>query len=162
TTTVTGHRFSVIGLGHVGALVARGLAAEGAELVVTDVDQGKRELAKELGATWVTPDEALRAEVDVLVPAALGGLLTPETVPLLRCQARAGPPTHQPAAPAPADLLHDRGIVWAPDFVVSAGGIVHATAVELHHETPDQALARVTRIGDTLAALLATATATGT
>jgi glutamate dehydrogenase/leucine dehydrogenase len=159
---LVGRRFSVIGLGHVGALVARGLAAEGAELVVTDVDGDKRALADELGATWVTPDEALRAEVDVLVPAALGGLLTPETVPLLRCLAIAGPANNQLDDPATADLLHDRGIVWAPDFVVSAGGIIHATAIELLGETPDQALTRVTGIGDTLATLLATATATGT
>ena len=159
---LAGRRFSVIGLGHVGGLVARGLAADGAELVVTDVDDSKRALAEELGATWVTPDRALRAEVDVLVPAALGGLLTPDTVPLLRCLAVAGPANNQLDGPATADLLHGRGIVWAPDFVVSAGGIIHATAVELLGETPNQALARVTGIGDTLAALLATATATGT
>jgi leucine dehydrogenase len=130
--------------------------------VVADVDEGRRALAEELGATSVTPDEALRAEVDVLVPAALGGLLTPATVPLLRCLAVAGPANNQLDGPATADLLHDRGISWAPDFVVSAGGIIHATAIELHHETPDRALARVTEIGTTLADLLATAAATGT
>jgi glutamate dehydrogenase/leucine dehydrogenase len=152
----------VIGLGHVGALVARGLAAEGAELVVADVDDGRRAVAEELGASWVTPDEALRAEVDVLVPAALGGLLTPATVPLLRCLAVAGPANNQLDDPGTADLLHDRGIIWVPDFVVSAGGIIHATAIELHHETAAQALTRVTEIGTTLANLLATAAATGT
>jgi leucine dehydrogenase len=162
TGRLAGRRFSVIGLGHVGALVARGLAAEGAELVVADVDDGRRAVAEELGASWVTPDEALRAEVDVLVPAALGGLLTPATVPLLRCLAVAGPANNQLDDPGTADLLHDRGIIWAPDFVVSAGGIIHATAIELHHETAAQALARVTEIGTTLANLLATAAATGT
>lgn len=155
------HRFAIIGLGRVGAHVARSLASAGAELVVTDVDTAKRPLADELGAAWLDPDEALRAGVDVLVPAALGGVFTPETVPRLRCAAIAGPANNQLDEPATSELLHRRGILWAPDFVVSAGGVIHATAVELHHETTEQGTARVLRIGDTLTRILKDATDAG-
>lgn len=154
-------RFAILGLGRVGTHLARHLAAVRAELVVSDVDVTKRGLADELGATWLDPRAALRADVDVLVPAALGGLLTADTVPLLRCAAIAGPANNQLDEPATADLLHERGIAWAPDFVVSAGGVIHATAVELHHETTEQAAHRVLGIGDTLAHVLQTARHTG-
>jgi glutamate dehydrogenase/leucine dehydrogenase len=91
--------------------------------------------ADRYGATWTSPQNCLTAEVDVLVPAALGGLLTAQSVPALRCAVIAGPANNQLDAPATADQLHERGILWAPDVVVSAGGIIHATAIELHHET---------------------------
>ncbi|MFD7479552.1 Glu/Leu/Phe/Val dehydrogenase dimerization domain-containing protein [Streptomyces sp. NPDC059837] len=154
SSQLAGRRFSVLGLGRVGTHVARHLAAAGADLVVTDIDSGKRRLAVELGAAWRDPDSALQEEVDILVPAALGGTFTPSTVPRLRCAAIAGPANSQLDEPHTADLLHQRGILWAPDFVVSAGGVLHATAVELHHETGEQATARVLGIGDTLARIL--------
>ncbi|MEV4759647.1 Glu/Leu/Phe/Val dehydrogenase dimerization domain-containing protein [Micromonospora sp. NPDC049559] len=151
--------FAVLGLGRVGGHVLRLLADAGATLVVSDVDEGKRALADRHGATWTDPRDCLTAEVDVLVPAALGGVLTPRSVPTLRCAAIAGPANNQLDAPATADLLHERGILWAPDIVVSAGGIIHATAVELHHETSERATVRVGGIGDTLAGILHTARA---
>lgn len=158
---LAGRRFAVMGLGRVGEHVARLLAAARADLVVSDIDDSKRSLASELGATWVEPQDCLEAEVDVLVPAALGGLLNPATVPRLRCAAIAGPANNQLDEPATADLLHRRGILWAPDFIVSAGGIIHATAVELHHETSMQARTRVAGIADTLTEVLRTASRSG-
>ncbi len=122
---LAGRSFAVLGLGRVGERVARLLAAAGARLVAADVDPAKQALAGELGGAWVSPADCLTAAVDVLVPAALGGLLTAATVPELRCSAVAGPANNQLDAPATAGLLHDRGILWAPDFVVSAGGVIH-------------------------------------
>ncbi|SNY33505.1 Glu/Leu/Phe/Val dehydrogenase dimerization domain-containing protein [Paractinoplanes atraurantiacus] len=156
-STLAGRSFAVLGLGHVGKRVARLLAEAGAKLVVSDIDPARREVAAELGATWATPDECLTAEVDVLVPAALGGLLTPAVVPALRCTAIAGPANNQLDAPSTADLLHARGILWAPDYIVSAGGVLRATAVELHHETPAQVTARLNGIATTLTAIFETA-----
>jgi leucine dehydrogenase len=153
--------FAVLGLGRVGAHLVRMLAEAGATLVVSDVDEDKKALAARYGATWASPRGCLTAAVDVLVPAALGGVLTPQSVPTLRCAAIAGPANNQLDAPATADLLHERGIIWAPDIVVSAGGIIHATAVELHHETSEQATVRVRGIADTLADILHTARAAG-
>ncbi|MFS8478552.1 MAG: Glu/Leu/Phe/Val dehydrogenase dimerization domain-containing protein [Micromonosporaceae bacterium] len=151
---LAGRRFAILGLGRVGAHIARHLAAAGAHLIASDIDIGKRALADSLAATWLAPDDALYADVDVLVPAALGAVFTPASVPRLRCAAIVGPANNQLDGPATADLLHHRGILWAPDFVVSAGGIIHATAVELHHETTEQATARVVGIRHTLARIL--------
>jgi glutamate dehydrogenase/leucine dehydrogenase len=149
---VGGDSFAVIGLGHVGADVAGRLLAAGHRVLVTDVDERKRALLP--GAEWVAPDEILGAAVDVLVPAALGGLLSAATVPRLRCRAVAGPANNQLDEPATAELLHARGIVWAPDHVVSAGGVVFATEVELHGATRAAATARVEAIGATLRTIL--------
>lgn len=146
----TGRTFGVIGLGAVGGQVARLLNRAGAQLVVTDVDPAARTLAEELGATWVDPDDALAMQVDVLVPAALGGLLTARTVPRLRCAAVAGPANNQLDEPATAQLLAERGILWAPDLVVSAGGVIHATGVELRQESEDRLTARIDGIAATL------------
>ncbi|MEO3926782.1 Glu/Leu/Phe/Val dehydrogenase dimerization domain-containing protein [Micromonosporaceae bacterium B7E4] len=154
-------RLAVLGLGRVGSHVLRMLADAGATLVASDIDESLRPLAESAGAAWVSPQECLTADVDVLVPAALGGLLTAGTVPALRCAAIAGPANNQLDTPATADLLHQRGILWAPDVVVSAGGVIHATAVELLHETSAQATVRVNGIADTLASILRTARTTG-
>lgn len=152
--SLAGRRFAVVGLGRVGADVARRLAAAGATLLLSDVDPARQALAESLGSTLATPETALTADVDVLVPSALGGVLTPETVPLLRCRAVAGPANNQLDTGATADLLHARGIVWVPDHVVSAGGVVYAASVELHGETQAQAAARVEAIGATVRTVL--------
>jgi leucine dehydrogenase len=154
-------RLAIAGLGSVGGHLARQLAAAGAELLVSDIDPAKRALAAELGADWAEPDEIITADVDVLVPAALGGVLTSGIVPRLRCAAIAGPANNQLAEPAVAEQLHQRGILWAPDYVVGAGGVIYALAVELHKEAPETALARVRAIADTVELLLDTAERAG-
>src|SRR5947209_3548892 len=90
SSSLRGRTVAVIGLGHVGSRVAKRCAQAGASLVLSDVDEGKRELAQQLGARWSTPEQALESEVDVLAPCALGGVLNSETVPALRCQVIAG------------------------------------------------------------------------
>lgn len=154
---LAGRRFAVVGLGRVGADVARRLSTAGATLVLSDVDPARQELAEELRAALVPPQTALQSDVDVLVPAALGGVLTPDTVPLLRCRAVAGPANNQLDTDGTADLLHARGIVWVPDHVVSAGGVAYAASVELHGEAPARAAARVAAIGATVRTVLDTA-----
>lgn len=147
-------RFAVIGLGRVGGAVAESLSNAGAHLILADVAPDKRGLAERLGATWAEPADALTADVDLLVPAALGGMLTAELVPALRCRAIAGPANNQLAEDKVADLLFERDIAWVPDYVVSAGGIVNAIARELDGHTPEEATERVNRIGDTVGQVL--------
>jgi leucine dehydrogenase len=154
-------KLAVIGLGSVGRYLARQLSAEGASLVVTDIDPGKEPLARQLGAEWAKPEDAVTAQADVLVPAALGGVLTRQIVPRLRCAAIAGPANNQLAEPDVAGLLHQRGIIWVPDYVVSAGGVIYALAVELNKEDPESAGARVRGIADTVGLLLETTDRTG-
>ncbi|MBW6440196.1 amino acid dehydrogenase [Actinoplanes hulinensis] len=151
---LAGRSFAVLGVGRVGGHVLRLLAEAGARVVAADVDPSRRTVADSFGAAWTDPHGCLTAEVDVLVPAALGGVLTPETVPELRCAAVAGPANNQLDRPGTAALLHERGILWAPDVVVSAGGIIHAIATELHREAPDRVAARIGGIGDTLTRIL--------
>lgn len=154
---------SVIGLGRVGARLAELLAQAGATLVVADVDQSKRAVADRLGASWADPHEALTAAVDVVAPCALGGVLDHELVPALRCRVVAGAANNQLAAESVAELLTARGILWAPDFVANAGGIINVS-VELEPEGYDRNLAeaRVSAIADTLRTIFVAADAEGT
>ena len=157
TPALAGRRVAVVGLGNVGERVARLLHDEGARLLLSDIDPAKRALRAELGAGWRHPEQALTADVDIVVPAALGGVLTEQLVPNLRCAAVAGPANNQLATPAVAGLLHDRGITWVPDHVAGAGGVVYALTVELHKGTVDDARARVEAIEHTVTELLTAA-----
>jgi leucine dehydrogenase len=142
-------RICVVGLGHVGSRVAKRCARAGASLVLADVDERKRSLAEQLQARWVSPDEALVSDVDVLVPCALGGIFDDETVPTLRCRVVAGAANNQLADDRIAALLQAHGVLWAPDFVVNAGGIINI-AEEVGTYDPANARRRVKSIGDTL------------
>ena len=163
TAELAGRSFAVIGLGNVGGALARGLAEAGASLVLADVAAGKRALADELGARWAEPAAALRADVDLVAPCALGGVLDHATVPELRCRAVAGAANNQLASDDVAAELHARGILWTPDFVANAGGIINI-AVELEPEgySADRARARVLAIGETVATVLDMAESSGT
>ncbi len=158
-----GRSVAVIGLGRVGGHLARLLAEAGAELLVADIDPGKRALADELGARWTDPETAMRAEVDVLAPCALGGVLDDRTVPELGCRVIAGAANNQLSSEGIADLLAARGILWAPDFVANAGGIVNI-AVELEPAgyAADRAEPAVRAIGDTMRQIFDEAEAAGT
>lgn len=146
-----GRTVAVQGLGHVGLRVAELLARDGAQLVVSDIDDARRADAERLGAAWAAPDEILATEADVVAPCALGGALDHESVPRLRCRAVAGAANNQLAGDAVAELLQARGILWAPDFVANAGGIINIS-VELEPGGYDEARAaeRVAGIGETL------------
>jgi leucine dehydrogenase len=163
TGSLAGRRIAVVGVGHVGGPLAESLARGGATLVLADIDANRRELADRLGATWTDPTAALTADVDVLAPCALGGMLNEETVPQLRCRVIAGAANNQLAAESVGELLAARDILWVPDFVANAGGVVNI-AVELEPDGYDtqRAAVRVRAIGDTVRAVLDHAEATGT
>jgi leucine dehydrogenase len=160
---LSGRTIAVLGLGHVGARLARGCARAGATLLVSDIDPGKRTLARELGARWVDPAHALFAEADVVAPCALGGILDHESIPRLRCGVIAGSANNQLAEDALADLLRAHGILWAPDFVANAGGLISvATELDPDGYDPRRARDRVRGIGDTLREVFGEAERTGT
>jgi leucine dehydrogenase len=162
TDSLEGRTIAVIGLGRVGGGLARLLAAGGAELTVADVDDEKRALADELGARWTDPDTAMTAAVDVVAPCALGAVLDHRTTPALRCRVVAGAANNQLAEDSIAVMLADRDILWAPDFVANAGGIINIS-VELEPEgySAERAETRVRAIGDTIRTVLDHAEATG-
>ncbi len=147
-------RFAIIGLGHVGTLVGSWLADRGAQLSVADIDPHRQTLADQWGATWTSPTQALLSDVDMLVPCAVGGFLTPTSVAQLRCRAIVGAANNQLDQPSTADLLHHRRICWAPDTIVSGGGIISSVARELHGATPAEANQQVHAIADRLTTIL--------
>jgi leucine dehydrogenase len=151
----------VVGLGHVGGELARRLHAAGARLTVSDLDPRKRELAERLGARWLEPHQAVLAEADVFAPCALGGILDHETVANLRVSVVVGAANNQLASDSVADALRKRGIVWAPDFVVNAGGLI-AVADELHGFDAERVARSIERIAETVKEIYARAAAAGT
>jgi leucine dehydrogenase len=162
TPDPAGRKIAVIGLGSVGGRLAELLHEGGAELVVADVDQSKRELAERLGATWTDPLSAMTAEVDLVAPCALGGVLNDDTVPALRCKAIAGAANNQLADDSLEARIAERGILWAPDFVCNAGGIINIQ-VELDpggYDT-ERANRNVHVVGDTLRMIFDSAASSG-
>lgn len=147
---VSGRRITISGLGQVGSRLAVRLAAEGAVLHVTDVNPAKRDVAAELGATWVMPGEEHRVAADVFVPAGIGGILTDEVIDALDARSVCGPANNPLADRSGADRLAARGILYAPDFVANAGGVIYLDAADKGAGDRAQIMARVAAIGDTM------------
>jgi len=160
--SLEGRSVAVVGVGSVGGRLAELLAAGGAQLVLADIDERRRDLADGLGARWADPQSAFTADVDVLAPCALGAVLDEDTVPLLRCRAIAGAANNQLADDAVGELLAARDILWVPDFVANAGGVVNI-AVELEPEgyATERAEVRVRAVADTVRTVLDHADVTG-
>ncbi len=123
---VTGLHIAIQGVGSVGGGAARYLAADGAKLTLADVDTARAlALADELGAQTVASDAVMAVEADILSPCALGAILTEASVSALRVKAVAGGANNQLATIAQGRQLAERGIVYAPDYVINAGGIIN-------------------------------------
>jgi leucine dehydrogenase len=148
---------AVQGLGQVGYRVAQRLKDAGARLTVADVDGPRVERAvRELGATAVEPSAIYDAEADVFSPNAGGSILSPETIPRLRVRAVVGAANEQLATPEGGDALHARGILYAPDYVVNAGGLL-SVLWERGETDVAGVVARTEAIGETLADVFARA-----
>ncbi|WP_288023704.1 Glu/Leu/Phe/Val dehydrogenase dimerization domain-containing protein [Thauera sp.] len=138
--SLEGLRVAVQGVGNVGFDLARQLKAAGVQLWVTDIHREPLlQAGKELGATVVAPDEIFGLDVDVFAPCALGAILNDSTIPQLKAKVVAGASNNQLAEPRHGVELMKRGILYAPDYVINAGGII-----DVYHE----------RIGFDRAALL--------
>ena len=143
------------GFGRVGQKTAAHLIEEGVRLVVTDVYEDVRERAAELGAETVMPGEIYDVECDVFSPCALGGVLNGDTIPRLKCAIVAGGANNQLLDDEQGAELHRRGILYAPDFVINAGGIINVAA-EIGGEYREERAREMTeRIYDTTARVLA-------
>lgn len=163
---LTGRTVALQGCGNVGSALARALAAAGARLVVSDVDSGAaRRCAAETGATNVAADSIYDVAADVFAPCALGGILNDRTIPRLRCEIVVGAANNQLAVPADADRLAARGVLYVPDYVANAGGVIDGArdicgwsdtrvgaAVEAIYDTTRDILRRAEAAGITPAA----------
>ena len=124
--SVKGVRIAIQGCGSVGGGVARLLAKDGARLVVSDIEPGKaKSLAQEVGGEAVAAEQIMGVACDVFSPNALGAILDEEGIARLDCQIVAGGANNQLARPEHGALLHERGILYAPDYVINAGGIIN-------------------------------------
>ena len=151
TDDMRGVRVAIQGVGSVGGGTARLLAADGAKLVLADVDGARAErLAAELGAETATTDAILAADVDIVSPNALGAILTEASIAELKAKAIAGGANNQLAKPEDGRRLHDRGILYAPDYVINAGGIINVGLEYLGQGDEAEVKARIARIPERL------------
>jgi leucine dehydrogenase len=155
---LAGRSVLVQGAGSVGSVLARELAEAGARVLVSDVEEAR---AAATGCETVPPERTLETEVDVYSPCAVGGTLNAESIPRLVCRAIAGCANNQLAEPQDADRLRERGILYAPDYVVNAGGIVQLIGLEDEGWDEAQLEERLAGIGETLRTLFAEADAEG-
>lgn len=155
---------AIQGVGKVGSHLARLLAEEGATVLVSDIDRPcAEEVAESIGAEPCPPDEILTRPCDVLAPCALGGVLDQATIPRLRCAAVVGSANNQLADPACAERLAERDILYVPDYLANAGGIINISAeLDPGGYDADRALDMVDDIEDRVGQILAQAVASGT
>ncbi|MFC6671714.1 Glu/Leu/Phe/Val dehydrogenase family protein [Marinobacterium aestuariivivens] len=150
---LSGVRVALQGLGHVGFAVARHLHDAGARLIVCDLDPQRVTAAiQAFGARTVAPEEIYAAPADVFCPCGLGAVLNDVSIAQLQCAIVAGSANNQLAEPRHGEQLRNRGILYAPDYLINAGGLIF---VALHHaRAPARAIDNKVRgIGDQLKAL---------
>jgi leucine dehydrogenase len=156
-----GRTVAVVGAGDVGSQLAKRLTKAGASLLVADIDESKRAAIERLPNTeWTDPSSAMLAEVDVVAPCALGGVIDQVNVGRLRCRVVCGSANNILAHEGLADDLAAEGILYAPDFIANAGGIINV-ALELEGYDPAKARRRVAAIEQTMRTLLEDAAAAG-
>lgn len=149
-SSLQGVHVAVQGVGNVGYNLCKELAAAGARITLSDVrDQLAARAAADFGAARVPAAETHRVECDVYAPCALGGALNDHTVAQLRCKVVAGAANNQLAADQNGVALHERGILYAPDYAINAGGLINVAQEVIGYDA-DAARARTLRIHDTL------------
>ena len=160
--TLAGRRVAIQGAGKVGTDLARLATDAGASVILSDVNTDRAEsVASRYDGRVVSPDEILTVDCDVLAPCALGGILNQQSVPTLRCRAVCGAANNQLDDPSIAARLAERDILYVPDFIAGAGGIINI-AEEFRGYSRSRALKRAAGIGDTTATILARAAADST
>lgn len=135
--SVAGKVVAIQGVGSVGAFLADMLFWNGAKLILTDVCLEKAEkMAKQYGAKFCLPEEVFSQECDVFAPCALGGIINPLTIARLKCKIIAGAANNQLLSDADGEALREKGILYAPDYVINAGGLINVSS-ELRPEGYD-------------------------
>lgn len=153
--SLKGKRIAVQGLGKVGSYLLPYLAKEEAKLIVTDVKEGAaQKAAREFNAQVVAPDQIYDVDCDIFSPCALGAVLNRNTIPRLRCKIVCGGANNQLQEDGDGAHLEQRGILYAPDFVANAGGIINIS-VELTGYDAELAQRKVKGIYDTMRRVLA-------
>jgi leucine dehydrogenase len=148
--SLNGMTIAVQGTGHVGYYLCEYLAEEGARLVVTDIDESRvQTVVNEFGASAVKPDAIYTVDAQVFAPCALGAIVNDKTIPNFKFQVIAGAANNQLAEPRHGDELERRGILYAPDYVINAGGLINVYG-ELNEWSNERSKRKAGEIYDTL------------
>ena len=144
--SLAGKKIAIQGFGKVAFHLAHHLLKEDADLVVADVYSDAADRARDMGIKVVDPEKIYDADCDIFSPCALGGVLNKDTIPRLKCRIVAGGANNQLAGDADGEELHRRGILYAPDYIINAGGIINASAEIGTPYNPDRAREKTERI----------------
>jgi leucine dehydrogenase len=160
--SLSGLHIAIQGAGSVASGLARLAAKDGARLTITDIDEARaRALAEEVGGTTVAPGEIITLEADIFSPNALGAILNAESIAALNVAAVAGGANNQLATPEDGDRIEQRGILYAPDYVINAGGIINVASEYLGDGDADTVRERIERIPGRLETIWGEAASTG-
>ncbi|MBB6444859.1 branched-chain amino acid dehydrogenase [Bacillus benzoevorans] len=152
--SLNGLSVAVQGVGNVAYVLCRYLHEEGAKLIVTDIRKSAVERAvAEFGAIPVEPDDIYEADCHIFAPCALGSVINDQTIPKLKAKVIAGSANNQLKEPRHGDILHEMGIIYAPDYVINAGGVINV-ADELHGYNRERAMRKVEMIYQQIAKVL--------
>ncbi len=151
TDDLGGKTVAVQGVGNVAYHLCKYLHEEGASLIVTDINKGSVQRAvTEFGAKAVDVNDIYAIDCDIFSPCALGGIINDETIPLLKAKVIAGSANNQLKEERHGNILHERGIAYAPDYVINAGGVINV-ADELNGYNRERALKKVEGIYENIA-----------
>jgi leucine dehydrogenase len=146
----SGRKIALQGVGKVGYALGTLLHQAGAKLFISDMDPERVALGcREWNADLLHPHEIYRVDCDLFAPCALGGILNERTIPALSCKIVAGSANNQLETPTAVNLLQEKGILYAPDYLINAGGLIHVAA-ELPHAMKDTADSAIEKIADRL------------
>ncbi len=149
--SLNGLSVSVLGVGAVGMELARLIHQEGGKLVVADVNANAvNEAVERFGAEAVSPEDAIDADVDIFAPCALGGAINPDSIGRLKAKVVAGAANNQLKTLEMDKALAERGVLYCPDYVINAAGVISVGLEILGSWTTDEMNARIDKIGDTL------------
>ncbi|KOO43981.1 branched-chain amino acid dehydrogenase [Priestia koreensis] len=141
--SLEGKVIAVQGVGNVAYNLCRHLHEEGAQLIVTDINkESVKRAVEEFGAKAVEPDEIYGVECDIYAPCALGATINDQTIPQIKAKVIAGAANNQLKESRHGDMIHEMGIVYAPDYVINAGGVINV-ADELYGYNRERALKKV-------------------
>jgi leucine dehydrogenase len=160
--SLSGLHIAIQGAGSVAGGVARLAAKDGARISIADIDQARaRKVADEVAGTVVSTDEVMTIEADIFSPNALGAILDEQSIAALRVPVVAGGANNQLARPEDGDRIHARGILYAPDYVINAGGIINVATEYLKDGDKDEVSRRIERIPHRLEEIWAESAASG-
>jgi len=152
--SLNGKTIAIQGLGHVGYYLAKHLHEEGAKLIVTDIqDDVIKRVVDEMGATAVGSEEIFGVEADIFAPCAMGAVINDETIPKFKFKIIAGSANNILKEERHGDKLHELGIIYAPDYVINAGGVINV-ADELEGYNYERALKKVEMVYDNVAKVI--------